>query len=217
MKELSFYEQVGIVLPGSIFLAGLSLLFPQLKAQFGSDGVSVGGLGLFLIVAYAIGQLIAAGGNLLEKLIWLPAGGMPSDWVVKNRTTLLSTNEIQRIEKKLNKQLGEAVEIAALSRADWKPYFRHIYRAVMTVEPSGRILTFNGSYGLNRGLATATLLTALAVSLEQNANWTRWSAALLFISAVYIYRMCRSGILFAREVYGRFAQLPDETLAERRS
>jgi hypothetical protein len=209
MKELSFYEQVGIVLPGSMFLLAATLLFPSLKAQFGADGVSVGGLGLFLLVAYAAGQLIAAGGNFLEKLIWFFAVGMPSEWIVKQRTTLLSGDEVRRIEAKLNKRLDSNLEVAKLDRASWKPYFRHIYRAVLTAEPSGRVLTFNGNYGLNRGLATATLLAGTIVGFEHQADWMKWTAALLLISFVYVYRMCRSGILFAREVYGVFAQLPD--------
>jgi hypothetical protein len=214
VKELSFYEQVGVVLPGSIFLAGLTLLFPQLKAQFGSDGLSVGGLGLFLIVAYATGQLIAAAGNFLETIVWLPTSGMPSNWVVKRRTMLLSTDEIQRIQSKLNKQLGTNIEIGTLSRKDWKPHFRHIYQAVMTVEPGGRVLTFNGYYGLNRGLATATLLISVAVAVEQGPNWIKWSSALLIVAAIYVYRMCRSGVLFAREVYTRFLQVPVEVQHE---
>lgn len=209
MKELSFYEQVGIVLPGSILLLGLTLLFPDLKSLFGDDGLSVGGLGLFLIIAYALGHLVAAAGNLLEKIVWFPASGMPSDWLTKKDTGLLSREEIVRIEKKLYHRLGSPVEASALKRDEWRPYFRHIYRAAMSAEPQGRILSFNGNYGLNRGMAAAVLVIAMIVGVEQPPNWITWVLVLVALAAIYIYRMCRSGIQFAREVFLRFLQVPD--------
>lgn len=209
MKELSFYEQVGIVLPGAILLLGLTLLFPELKSFLGNDGVSVGGLGLFLIIAYALGHLVAAAGNLLERCVWFPASGMPSDWLTKKDTRLLSRDEIKRIEAKLCARLGNPVEISTLNSEEWRPYFRHIYRAAISAEPEGRILTFNGNYGLNRGMAAAVLLVAIVVAFQQQPNWTTWVLILGALAAVYIYRMCRSGIQFAREVFARFLQIPD--------
>jgi hypothetical protein len=80
---MSFYEQVGLVIPGSVLLFGLLLYFPALNAFLGKDGVSVGQFGIFVLLAYAAGHLIAAGGNLLEMILWRPFGGMPTNWITK--------------------------------------------------------------------------------------------------------------------------------------
>jgi hypothetical protein len=43
MKKLTFYEQVGIVIPGSVLLFGLLFFVPALKELLAKDGVSFGG------------------------------------------------------------------------------------------------------------------------------------------------------------------------------
>lgn len=42
MNKPTFYEQVGIVIPGALFLFGLVLFFPELRAFLGTGGVSLG-------------------------------------------------------------------------------------------------------------------------------------------------------------------------------
>ena len=81
MMKMSFYEQVGIVIPGSILVFGLVLYYPELQILTAKDGMSVGEFGLFVLIAYAGGHLIAAIANALEGLFWGILGGMPSDWV----------------------------------------------------------------------------------------------------------------------------------------
>jgi hypothetical protein len=78
---MSFYEQVGLVIPGAVLLFGLLFYFPALSALLAKDGISVGQLGIFMLLAYAAGHLIAAAGNLLETILWRPFGGMPTNWV----------------------------------------------------------------------------------------------------------------------------------------
>jgi len=42
MSKLTFYEQVGIVIPGSVLLVGLLFYFPGLSALMAKDGVTLG-------------------------------------------------------------------------------------------------------------------------------------------------------------------------------
>jgi hypothetical protein len=77
MNKLSFYEQVGIVIPGSVFLFGLMFYVPALHDVLAKDGISIGGLGIFVIISYAVGHLLAALGNVIENLHWRLKGGMP--------------------------------------------------------------------------------------------------------------------------------------------
>jgi hypothetical protein len=86
-EQISFYEQVGIVIPGSVLVFGLVMYYPQLQLLTVKDGMSVGELGLFVLIAYAAGHLIAAIANALENLFWGMLGGMPSDWVTHDPPT----------------------------------------------------------------------------------------------------------------------------------
>jgi uncharacterized membrane protein len=71
----------------------------------------------------------------------------------------------------------------------------------------GRIDTFNGNYGLNRGLASATAILAV-VSATQSSWWI--ALALLAISGVFLYRAYRFGVYYARELFMQFLVLTEQ-------
>jgi hypothetical protein len=145
VNKLTFYEQVGIVIPGSVFLFGLLLFFPVLQAVLTKDGVSVGELGIFVLLSYAAGHLIAAVGNAAESFLWGLVGGMPSGWVTKTQTSLLSGPQIDLLEKKVQSRLGiTAGKIRGLDPKIWWPISRQIYADVAKNGKAERIDTFNG-------------------------------------------------------------------------
>jgi ABC-type Fe3+ transport system permease subunit len=65
-RNFDFYEYAGIIIPGTVLVMALVWLFPEGRALFSKDGVTLGELGLFVIIAYAAGQLVQAIGNGLE-------------------------------------------------------------------------------------------------------------------------------------------------------
>lgn len=203
---MTFYEQVGIVIPGSVFLVGLLFYFPALNALMAKDGVSLGQFGIFLLLSYASGHLLAAVGNALEAAFWKIAGGMPTDWVTKaNGTSLLSSSQIDALEAKLEARFGSKIgKIPGMDRKSWFPISRQIYADVAKNGKPDRIDTFNGNYGLNRGLAAATLGLA-AVSFLQGQNGV--GAAFIIVSFVYGYRGFRFARYYARELYVQFLVL----------
>ena len=207
MNKLTFYEQVGIVIPGSVFLFGLLLFFPVLQTVLPKDGVSVGELGIFVLLSYAAGHLIAAIGNAAESFLWGLVGGMPSDWVTRTQTSLLSGPQIDLLEKKVRTRLGITVaKIRGLDPKIWWPISRQIYADVAKNGKTERIDTFNGNYGLTRGLAAASFALACIA-----ASQMKWSIALglLVLTAVYDYRAYRFGVHYARELYLQFLVLND--------
>jgi hypothetical protein len=207
MKNLSFYEQAGIVVPGSVLLFGLILIHPDLGGIFAKDGITVGGLGIFVLLSYATGHLVAAFGNVLEAVLWRPFGGMPSNWVIDPRRSFLTSEQTALLESRLHSRLGlGGVKVNGMDRAAWNKTFQQLYRDVLGTRP-GRSETFNGNYGLNRGLASAALALAVIVPFFL-ANSRLTSAALLAVSSVYLYRAYRFGVHFAREVVTRFLLLP---------
>src|SRR5262249_37631978 len=155
MQQLSFYEQVGIVTPGAVFLFGLMFYIPELRDILAKDGISVGGFGVFVILSYATGHLLAALGNTIEMAYWWAKGGMPSDWIVGPKPTLLSPAQIAKVEAKVLSRLGLVLRpFDELRRGEWFPVFRQIYSDVEKHGKPDRGSVFNGVYGLNRGLCS---------------------------------------------------------------
>jgi hypothetical protein len=208
MNKLTFYEQVGIVIPGSMFLFGSMFFMPAVHDFFVKDGVSLGGLGIFVIVSYAAGQLVAGLGNAIESLYWRSKGGMPSNWIAGANPRLLSAAQIARVEALTASRLGVTISpLSTMNGSQWFPVFRQIYSDVERHGKPGRGDTFNGVYGLNRGLCAAALALAVAAFVFMPSEW--WiGASLLGVSIAYLYRMQRFGIHYAREIYNQFLLLP---------
>jgi hypothetical protein len=207
MKKLTFYEQVGIVIPGSVLLFGLLFFFPSLKDLLAKDGVSVGQLGIFILLSYAAGHLVAALGNLGESLMWRPFGGLPSDWVVKKKTSLLSDEQRERLPKKIQARLGISIPaVVGMNRKKWFPISRQIYSDVERDGKSDRIEIFNGNYGVKRGLAAGCF--ALACVAFVSGNWPIGLGLLVFCG-VYTYRAYRFGVHYSRELYVQFLSMSD--------
>jgi hypothetical protein len=206
VNKMTFYEQVGIVIPGSVFLVGLLFYFPALNALMVKDGVTLGQFGIFLLLSYAAGHLLAAVGNALEWMFWKITDGMPTDWVTKSKgTSLLSASQIEALATKVNARLGVKIEkIAGMDQKTWFPISRQIYADIAKNGKSERIDTFNGNYGLNRGLAAATLALAV-VSITENQLGV--GAAFVVIAIVYVYRAFRFARYYAREMYVQFLVL----------
>jgi hypothetical protein len=159
-----------------------------------------------VLLSYAAGHLIAALGNVGETLFWGFFGGMPTDWITKTNTTLLSSSQVDLVEKKLQTRLGITKKIQGLDRKVWWPISRQIYADVAKNGKPDRIETFNGMYGLNRGLAAATFALACVGGAE--GKWPI-ALALLAFAAVYNYRAYRFGVLYGRELYLQFLVLTE--------
>ncbi len=213
MNKITFYEQVGIVIPGSVLLVGLLFYFPALNALLAKDGVTLGQFGIFLLLSYAAGHLIAAIGNLVENLLWRLTGGMPSDWVTKPDASLLSSQQVDLLERKVRSRLGMTIDkVRGLDRKIWWPISRQIYADVAKNGKPERIDTFNGNYGLNRGLSAACLALACVAALQ--AHWPV-TIGLIVLSGVYVYRAYRFGMHYGRELYLQFLVLNEGKIEER--
>jgi hypothetical protein len=210
MNKLSFYEQVGIVIPGAVFLFVAMFYVPQLRDILGKDGINLGGLGVYVLIAYATGHLLGAIGNLIEAVHWRTRGGMPTSWIVGTRPGLLSPEQIARLEAVVRNRLGLDIGPLYTFNADaWLPISRQIDADVQTHGKNSRVETFNGNYGLSRGLCAAMVALAVGSLLLQPRRWFI-SLAFAAVSALYLYRMHRFGERYARELYSQFLLLPPD-------
>ena len=208
--KLSFYEQVGIVIPGACVLFGYMFIFPGLHDLLARGGFDVGGLGVFVLISYAIGHLVAALGNSLEGLCWKYFGGMPSFWIIGASPRLLSREQVERTERLIRERFANpSISLRETHSGAWYAVFRQIYSDVERYGKPARAETFNGNYGLNRGLCAATLFLSVSL-LVLLQNGTIFSLCLLASSVLYAYRADRFGVHYAREVYVQFLSRPEQ-------
>ena len=185
-----------------VLLFGLILIYPDFKQAITSKSISVGGFGIFLVLSYASGQLIAAVGNILESIYWFFRGGMPSYWVIGKNPKLLSSSQRMQIQATVNHRYNASLILSTATKIEWKNTFWQIFCDVEKDGKTERIDTFNGLYGLNRGLFAATLSLALLSTLFLiNLSIILF---LLIASLFFLFRMDRFAKYYAKEVFIQF-------------
>jgi ABC-type Fe3+ transport system permease subunit len=68
-RTFDFYEYAGVIVPGAVLMLGLCFLFPDARDMLGKDGLTFGEFGVFVIVAYAVGQLVQGIGNFIDFVV----------------------------------------------------------------------------------------------------------------------------------------------------
>lgn len=205
MKTLTLYEQIGIVIPGAILLAAIAALAPAAKSYLRADGLTLGDFGLFLVLSYATGHVVAAAGNLLEWIIWKAFRGMPTMWVTHDPPTrLLTDDQRNALRVRITERFGyECPPLRGLPRERWKPIFAQLYADVLA-RGAPRVETFNGLYGLNRGLAGAMLGVIITAAVVGSPHVIPIALTAGALALVFAYRMYRFSVRFATELYVTF-------------
>lgn len=208
MKQFDFYEFTGILVPGVVSLMGVLLLFPDVfRPDFIKD-FSVGGLGLFVVLAYVLGHLVQAIGNVVEAAWWKLWGGMPTDWVRTKPDRLLAPSQVAALGKLIRERLGlEETEITNSTRSQWYWLTCQIYAQVSNAGRASRIDVFNGNYGLNRGIAAGLLAVISVALLNSPTNWA-FIGGMGIAVALALYRMHRFARHYARELFVQFLDTP---------
>lgn len=218
MKSFDQYEFTGVLVPGVITIFSLSRLFPSKFGFVADNNISIGDLGLFVILAFTAGHLIQVIGNALELVFWTMNGGMPTDWVRDSQRSYLSTDQMPVLEERISTLFprSTAKTISERTPSDWFGLTRQIYAMVQAAGRSQRIDVFNGNYGMFRGIAAAFLvclvgaLCSANVSLELEIFFT-----ILF--CVSLYGMRRFGIHYAQELFIQFVNLDSTLIAKGKS
>jgi hypothetical protein len=213
MRNFDFYEFTGILVPGVVTAYICSLLFPELANFTDGKGLTVGDLGFVAILAYACGHMIAGVGVLVEKLHWSIMGGMPTDWVRNQRKTFLAPEQTENLEQKIQALLSlpEPKRMSAWNPKNWFPVTRQIHAAVEKHGNAARIHTFNGNYGMFRGLSAGLLICIAVAKFSPYATPLGWSI-LVSCTILSLARMHRFGKHYARELFVQFLQInPQES------
>lgn len=208
MRQFDFYEFTGILVPGATALAGMLLLVPDFIKPETIKDLSVGGLGLLIVLAYVLGHMVQAVGNGIELLWWKLWGGMPTDWVRTKPDCLLAPSQLVALENAVKERLDlDGLQIAHSTAEQWYAVTRQIYAEVAGTGRAARIDVFNGNYGLNRGIGAGLLVVLVIVFTNWPVDWM-FAVGVTAALALAIYRMHRFARHYAREVFVQFLQLP---------
>lgn len=202
-KEFSFYEFVGLLVPGVTLLFCSGLIVQQVYQKTIIDFTTVGESIVFLIMAYGIGHIIQAIGNVFEAIMWLVFGGMPTQWLTKKACLsqdLFDEDQSGEIKEKIFNQFGEK---------PLKDYGRDVYNWLSLKEKitEKRIDVFNANYSLFRGL-TVTFY-ALAVIVWIHLGW-RLMLVPFTLGFLSNFRMFRFAKLYAVEVFRTYLNYEDK-------
>jgi hypothetical protein len=134
---------------------------------------------------------------------------MPTNWVLRDDQELLNEAQVNKLPDKVRSLLDIGINkpITDLSVKEWFPITRQIYAAVAGAERAHRVDTFNGNYGMFRGIASALLIAAiLNIVTHWPAGWPT-SLVLGVAALLALIRMHRFGKHYARELFVQFLQL----------
>ncbi|MBA4228318.1 MAG: hypothetical protein C0456_17030 [Hyphomonas sp.] len=205
-KTFDAYDVIGVIVPGSVITGMLALQWSPFLSLLGQDGISIGGLGVFVFASFVFGHLAQAGGNALEKLMWI-LPGMPTDWVRKDPSPLISTDQLAQLQTRVSVMEPGAGTLSQIGKRQWRQIVTRIDARVRDGGRAGRVDVFNRTYGLFRGLSTAFLVCGIWYCLDSRGLPIEAMAALA-LSAVAAVRMWRYGVHYARCLFLAFIELP---------
>jgi hypothetical protein len=205
-EKFSSYQQVAILIPGAVFILGLIILVPDLRSFF---------------------SRIWRPWDHLARFICRGA----CRCCTRKSTRMRVVGNAGRNAFQLGDRAGAKITSSRPDKAARSPHScatrysclkptgsyatrlasdnSQLYRDVLANNP-GRIETFNGNYGLNRGLGAGLLALAALFGIVPPHRWTI-ALCLGTIALVYFVRMDRFGRYFAREVLTGFFNLPSTT------
>jgi hypothetical protein len=196
-KEFSFYEFVGILVPGVTVLFCSEIAFEFVNNKQLLDFSKLGESAMFLILSYAVGHVLHAAGNILEVIMWWLLGGMPSNWLVSpNRfgKQLFSIELTKKIEKKISDKLGlQLLDDCGLSVYNWLSLKDNVTEK--------RIDVFNANYSMFRGLSVSFYLLTGIIIVLINFKLALLPFLLGILSSIRMYRFA---VLYAKEVFRTF-------------
>jgi hypothetical protein len=163
--KFEFYDVLGILIPGTLLLAFLSVGFPDLAVRFAAVKFP-DAFGVICLVALAVfmGHFVQAISSLIEPVLEWTWGGRASEQALREGlgTRYLPADAAKRIKQKLATCVGSAESDRSL----------FLY-AMQKAETSGnsRVAKFNGLYAYHRAMFTLILVGILLLLAAM-----RWGA-----------------------------------------
>lgn len=205
------YDFMGNIVPGTVTLVLLGLLFDLSPFQSILAPDNFGSLGVHVILAYFIGHLVQFGGNLFEQAYWRLWSGMPTDWPFSGeedrRDYFKGARQSILIYTDRN---DEAPDVST-----WRSLISQARSSVYNLKYAGRLQTFNANYGMFRGVISALLaivvlgiVAALGWIAHSNSiPWALFFSVLGVVILISVFRFHRFGRRYAEELFAVVADL----------
>lgn len=209
MAEFDYYEVRAVITPGALALAGFFLAYPDLYAAAAGADFGVGDLGLFVILSYSLGHLVAAVGNLFEDVWWRIQRGWPSEWVRRGKRNIISELQRSLLPTKLHAKLGLPLKasVAEYTQREWEGITNQMKAAVYASERAKRLESFNSNYGLFRGIVAAGILVLPIIAIQQRAEHPEIVLGVLAAIVLAALRFQRFARRYSEELFNQFLQL----------
>lgn len=210
MKQFDLYDILGFLAPGTVTILGLLYYFPGRFAPLAAEKVSVGELGVFVLLAYIAGNVIAGVGSVLTGLKFF--GPFPTDQVKANDGKIISEAEYTELEVTLRakKLLKAGDTIKDLSGREWYAATRRIHSYLDARGLAQRVEMFNAKFALNQNLVVAFLLI-VAISLYK-VGLSDWKVPVaIIVCAIWSYvRAVEFGRVYAKTLVRTFLTAPEK-------
>jgi len=209
-RDFDFYEFAAIILPGMIVLLFVAYIIPSTKGALLEGRVSVGEFGVLILLSYVCGHLVQAVSNVWEPSFWRVQHGMPTNWICLKNQKLLSESQVTKLAVSVKERISGTFpdKLEGLQISKWRGAPSQMYVAVRSEGRAGRIDTFNGNYGLLRGIVSAMLVIAMITLLVPVHPVRRILVVVGLIAALALFRMRRFAIHYAHELFVQFLHLP---------
>ena len=208
LPAIDFYGFVGVIVPGTILLVSVSLLFKNKELESLLAPENIGGLGIHLILAYIFGHLLQSIGNIIESVYWGLWQGMPTDWPVSKSRNRKFSQAIDVICKYTGHEApsGSRKEQIRL----WKFLVSQARIAIYAKGRAARLQVFVSTYGMFRGVLAAIAVVALIGWKSTEVQTIILYPVLITIAILAGHRMHRFGVHYAEELFANAAELIKE-------
>jgi len=199
------YDVIGVITPGIVLALLLVLHSSELRALLGDEGLTVGDLGLFVMVAFVLGQMLTAIGRIVEIVVFAGAD-LPTDTLRKTRQRVLTTEQCKALEVKAGLMEGVLIELSRVGRQDWRIITARMASRVRAAGRGQRFEIHNRTFGMARGLTAAFSIVAgvYAWLHLQRVDVIALAVVLAFAAAM---KMRSAGNHYARGLFIEFLDL----------
>lgn len=203
------YEMLGLILPGAVFIYGISFLYPELSSFSFSNDLSAGALGIFIILSYVMGHIVQVAGEYVE-LFWRQIRGEPSEWVIEGNKQLFTTPQIKALEKKIPQAVAMDGDfsMSSLTRKQWLAMHKQLIIIVTNAERGKRLQKFNAIYVMCRGLVAAIVLLLIFSLFGHQTIGITTPFILAGLASILFYRMTKYERHAVQELFLQFLQTP---------
>ena len=208
---LTFYDFVGVIIPGSVLLIGLGLLFDLGKLAEIAIPRDAGLVTAHLVLAYVAGQLLQALSDWLELLYWRCWKGRPTDWPLNRERHPFGINAVSEVTRLYHK--GEpkpeaaSASLSAPDLAEWHRCVSYAVNASAAEKLHDRMQIFNSLCSMFRGMLTSFLLLLVLVLAFIRPVQPAVPVVLLAAGLLSVYSMHKFSRLYAAELFANVHRL----------